>query len=88
MKNKFPGYIDHYLENSILTKDKILIVFDTNILLNLYRYEKTITDDILLQIKHLKKIDFSKYGYLIRSRLSLIYKESQRSQLKRKRSTL
>lgn len=54
MKNKFPGYMDDYLENNVLSKSKVLVVFDTNILLNLYRYEKTIVDDIIKQIRSLK----------------------------------
>jgi hypothetical protein len=58
MKSKFPGYVDDYLEQVILTRKKVIIAFDTNILLNLYRYEKTITSDIISQIKSLKRNGF------------------------------
>ena len=58
MKSKFPGYIDDYLENNILNSEKVIVVFDTNILLNLYRYEKKIVNDILMQMKSLKKNKF------------------------------
>lgn len=55
MKSKFPGYVDNYFDTSVLTSEKVLIAFDTNILLNLYRYEKSISDDIINQIKSLKE---------------------------------
>lgn len=58
MKSKFPGYVDNYFDTSILTSMKVLIAFDTNILLNLYRYEKSISDDIISQIKSLKRNSF------------------------------
>lgn len=58
MKNKFPGYVDNYLESNILACNKVIVAFDTNILLNLYRYEKSITQDIISQIKSLKRNKF------------------------------
>ncbi|WDE13487.1 PIN-like domain-containing protein [Thalassomonas haliotis] len=58
MKSKFPGYVDNYLDNNVLTSEKVLVAFDTNILLNLYRYEKSIADDIISQIKSLKQNKF------------------------------
>ncbi|PKH07045.1 PIN-like domain-containing protein [Moritella sp. Urea-trap-13] len=58
MKSKFPGYIDNYLENNILNSKKVLVSFDTNILLNLYRYEKSISADIISQIRSLKRNKF------------------------------
>ncbi|MBQ4851929.1 PIN-like domain-containing protein [Pseudoalteromonas sp. MMG012] len=58
MLNRFPGFADDYLEEQILNSEKVTVVFDTNILLNLYRYEKKIVNDILLQIKSLKRNKF------------------------------
>jgi len=58
MKNKFPGYIDNYLKENILASKKVTVVLDTNILLNLYRYEKTVADDIIKQIESLKNNDY------------------------------
>ncbi|SBS27245.1 hypothetical protein MSP8887_00585 [Marinomonas spartinae] len=55
MKEKFPGYIDDYLETNVLVENKILVAFDTNVLLNLYRYEKTIVDDIVQLMRSLKE---------------------------------
>ena len=60
MRSKFPGYVDDYLEKHILTSSKVLVVFDANILLNLYRYEKSIVNDIISQIKSLKRNSFFK----------------------------
>lgn len=58
MRSKFPGFDDNYLEKYILSSKKVTVVFDTNILLNLYRYEKKIANDIVSQIKSLKRNDF------------------------------
>ncbi|WP_354625260.1 PIN domain-containing protein [Psychromonas sp. MME2] len=60
MKNNFPGYIDDYLENNVLTSKKVLVAFDTNILLNLYRYEATVVKEVLSQFKSLKQNDYFK----------------------------
>jgi hypothetical protein len=53
MKNSFSGYVDNFLENNILEASEAIIAFDTNILLNLYRVEASVSKDILSQIKYL-----------------------------------
>ncbi|MFA0476357.1 PIN-like domain-containing protein [Vibrio breoganii] len=60
MKNNFPGYVDDYLKENILTSDKVLVAFDTNILLNLYRYEATVVKELLSQFKSLKNNEYFK----------------------------
>lgn len=58
MKSSFPGYIDDFLESKILAADQIIVAFDTNILLNLYRVEPSASDDILSQIHSLLENEY------------------------------
>jgi hypothetical protein len=60
MKNNFSGYVDDYLEENVLTSKKVLVAFDTNILLNLYRYEATVVKELLSQFNSLKHNDYFK----------------------------
>ena len=60
MKNSFPGYVDDYLEANVLTSNKVLVAFDTNILLILYRYEATVVKEVLSQFNSLKNNDYFK----------------------------
>jgi hypothetical protein len=58
MKTSFSGYIDDFLESNILGANEAIVAFDTNILLNLYRVEVAVSNDILSQLKHLIDNDF------------------------------
>lgn len=53
MRSSFPGYADDYLELSILNSQEAIVAFDTNVLLNLYRVEASVSADILSQIRYL-----------------------------------
>lgn len=55
MKSLFSAYRDNYLYDEILTKDKMIVTVDANVLLNLYRYEDSTKNEILSLFKNLKK---------------------------------
>ena len=58
MKSNFPGYVDNFLESQILDSNKVIITFDTNILLNLYRVENSVSKDIISQMQYLIESDY------------------------------
>ena len=47
MRDLFPGFYPPKLEELDLSIDKTAVIFDANVLLNLYRYPKSASDDLL-----------------------------------------
>ncbi|NOE63916.1 PIN-like domain-containing protein [Vibrio cholerae] len=57
MKELFAGYNDNYVSETMLAQSKVLVCFDANILLNLYRYKAEVRDQVISLIKIVKNND-------------------------------
>jgi hypothetical protein len=55
MKKYFRGYYHLSTEEFKLLWEKCIFIFDTNVLLNLYRYPRDVSDDIISVLKSLKE---------------------------------
>ena len=54
MKELFAGYNDNYVSETMLAQSKVVVCFDANILLNLYRYEAEVREQVISLIKIVK----------------------------------
>ncbi|MFV0447136.1 MAG: PIN-like domain-containing protein [Vibrio sp.] len=54
MKELFAGYSEDYVSQYLLNEKKIIVSFDANILLNLYRYEFEVKEQVVSLIENIK----------------------------------
>ncbi|HCE4787910.1 TPA: DUF4935 domain-containing protein [Vibrio parahaemolyticus] len=54
LKELFAGYNDNYVSDTMLSQSKVIVCFDANILLNLYRYENEVRDQVISLVKSIK----------------------------------